>query len=220
MIQSLIDKQDTFEIVGLQIAAILATEQANQQVLAVTAGKDPNDWVLRIFHEASNPFEQWLNADENTDTSPLINVWFDNSNFDKKSSNSTSRQTSDTTFNIDCYSYATSKETISGHDPGDVAAALEVQRAIRLVRNILMAAEYTYLSLRGTVGSRWPQTITAFQPSVGDTPVQKVHGARLTLGVSFLEFSPQYEGETLELISTTVERAEDGELYFEADYEF
>ena len=61
MIAELIDKQDNSEIVRDQIAAILATEVANQQALATADGKDPADYKLRIYTERSNPWEAFLN---------------------------------------------------------------------------------------------------------------------------------------------------------------
>lgn len=216
---TLIDKQDTFEIIRDQIVAILVLETANQQALATLAGKDPDDWKLRIFMERSNPWEQFLNGP--VDRSPLINVWYDNSGFDSASSNVIERQKTDGVFNIDCYGYGQSEDDIAGgHKPGDREAALEVQKALRLVRNILMAGENTYLQLRGTVWGRWPQSATVFQPQQGERAAQQIVGARLTLRVTFNEFSPQVVAETLELLSVDVIRAEDGEIVVEADYNY
>lgn len=216
----LIDKQDSFEIIRDQIGAILLTEIASQIALATTAGKDdPDDWKLRIFSERANPWEQFL-QDPVVDTSPLVNIWYDNSSFDRKGSNTFERQHAIGIFNIDCYGYGVSKtDGGTGHEPGDKAAALEVQKALRLVRNILMAAEYTYLDLRGLVWQRWPQSITVFQPQLDGQAVQNIVGARLALEVGFNEFSPQVEGDTLEFISIDVFRKEDGELLLEADYD-
>lgn len=218
-ISTLIDKQDSFEIIRDQIAAILAIEVASQMQLATDGGKDPNDWKLRIFTERSNPWEQLLN--EQSDQSPIVNVWYDNSNFDPSGSNIVERQKTEGVFNIDCYGYGMSKDDGgTGHVPGDKEAALEVQRALRLVRNILMAGEYTYLSLRGLVWQRWPQAVTVFQPQIDARQIQQIVGARLAFRVVFNEFSPQVEAETLELLSVDVIRAEDGEIYFEADYDY
>lgn len=219
MIQNLIDKLDSFEIVRDQITAILATETASQMALATAADKDPLDWKMRIFEERSNPWEQFLNEQE--DRSPIVNVWYDNSNFDTKASNVSERQKAEAVFNIDCYGYGKSEDVQGGgHKPGDQEAAFEVQKAIRLVRNILMAAEYTYLGLRGLVWSRWPQAITVFQPQIEGRQIQQVVGARIALKVSFNEFSPQFELNTLELVSVNVLRTEDGEIVAEADYDY
>lgn len=219
MIAELIDKQDNFEVVRDEIAAILVTEVASQMALATAGGKDPNDWKLRVYAERSNPWEALLN--EQTDRSPIVNVWFDNSNFDPRASNSVERQKAEAVFNIDCYGYGMSQDVVGGgHKAGDQKAAIEVQRAIRLVRNILMAGEYTYLGLRGLVWSRWPQSVTIFQPNIDARQMQQIVGARLAFRVVFNEFSPQVQAETLELVSAKVSRSEDGEVVINADYDY
>lgn len=216
MIQELIDKQDSYEIIRDEIAAILKLESVNQMLLATDAGKDPALWELKVFTERSNPWEQYLNGDN---TIPIVNIWYDNSNFDRKASNIMERQKTASVFNIDCYATAQSEDVLGGgHKPGDREAAFSVQRALRLVRNILMSSQYTYLGLRGLVWSRWPQSISIFQPQQGSDTVQPVIGARIAFSVIFNEFSPQYSGDTLELVSIDVLRAEDGEILLEADY--
>jgi len=218
-IPTLIDKQDTFEIVRDQIAMILKTEVISQMALATTAMKDPEEWNLRIFSERSNPWEQLLN--QQTVRTPIVNVWFDNSNFLKSKSNIGERQQAACVYNIDCLGFGVASDNPGGgHNPGDKEAAFELQRTLRLVRNILMAAEYTHLLLRGTVASRWPQSITAMQPPLSDNPIQQVAGGRIAFNVEFLEFSPQVASETLELLSLDIKRAETGELLAEADYDY
>jgi hypothetical protein len=83
-----------------------------------------------------------------------------------------------------------------------------------------MAAEYTYLGLRGLVWQRWPQSITVFQPQLDSRTIQQIVGARLSLRVAFNEFSPQAEPVTLELLSVDVTRAEGGEVVLQADYDY
>ena len=217
-ISTLIDKQDSFEIIRDQIAAILVAEVASQMQLATDAGKDPANWKLRIFTERSNPWEELLN--EQTDRSPIVNIWYDNSIFSPGKSNISERQSSESTYNIDCYGYGVSRADGEGHIPGDRDAAFEVQRGLRLLRNVLMSAEYTYLGLRGLVGQRWPQSITVFQPQLDSRTIQQIVGARLSLRVAFNEFAPQAEPLTLELLSVDVIRAEDGEVVLQADYDY
>lgn len=220
MISTLINKQDNFEIIRDKIAAILATEVANQVALATAASEpDPDQWRLHIFTERSNPWEQWLN--DPVDTRPIVNVWYDNSNFELSGSNVVERQKTQGVFNIDCYGYGkASDDGGSGHKPGDQEAAFEVQRALRLVRNILMADAYTYLDLRKLVWRRWAQTASVFQPTIDSTTAQQVAGGRLIFSVLFNEFSPQYVPETLDYISVDVLRAENGEVIAESDYSY
>lgn len=218
-IQTLIDKQDNFEVIRDQIASILVLEVASQQALATTAGKDPLDWKLDIYTEQSNPIEKFLNG--SSDGKPIVNVWFDNSNFEMSASNIIERQKSTSIFNIDCYGYGLSQDDGgTGHVLGDQTAALESQRAMRLSRNILMASEYTYLGMQGVVWRRWPQSMTSFQPQQEDQNVLNVLGSRISLQVEFNEFSPQYVPETLEFLSIDVLRAEDGQIVLEADYDY
>lgn len=218
VLPDLIDKQDTFEIVRDQIAGILVLETINQQNLAIAAAKDPLLWKLRVYAERSNPWEVFLN--EPVDKSPVVNIWFDSGSYDPGASTTMERQKCDAIYNVDCYAYGESLDTVGGHDPGDKLAALNAHRTLRLCRNILMAAENTYLQLRGTVWSRWMNTITAFQPQFDDQHVQKIAGARLALKVEFSEFSPQIPLEVLEYLSAVFKRAEDGQIILQTDYDY
>lgn len=219
-IATLIDKQDTVEIVRDQIAAILALESAAQVALATIAGKpDPNEWKLRVYQERSNPWENL--PSKTSDRSPVVNVWWDSSTFEMAASNIVERQKSAATINIDCYGYGKSSDDGgTGHIAGDRNAAETVQRAVRLVRNILMAGEYTYLGLRGTVWRRWVDSITMMQPQQDNQNVHHIVAARLAFRVEFNEFSPQVQPETLELLSVDVQRTEDNQIVVEADYDY
>jgi len=222
-IASLINKQDGFEIVRDQIAAIIALESASQQALAHTAGENKALWKMRVFTERSGPFEEWLNPEDlrGVDKSPIVNIWYDNGSFPMNKGNTVERQLHEATFNVDCYGVGFSADDPSGgHVAGDQEAAIEAQRAVKLIRNILMASEYTYLGLRGTVWRRWPQSITVFQPQIDGRPVQRVVGARISLRVDFNEFSPQAVPETLELLSVNVKRSETGEVLAVANFDY
>lgn len=216
VIDTLIDKQDGFEIVRDQIAAILVLEVANQKDLARTAGKNPDDWELQIFSERSNPFEKWLNNRD--EPAPIVNVWHDNGSFPEGRGNVVEKQEHVAIYNIDCYGLGVSEANGAGHKPGDREAALETQRAVRLVRNILMSAVNTYLQLRGTVGQRWIQSITVFQPQIEGRTVQNVVGGRIALRVRLEELSPQVTPVELETLTVEVKRTEDGEVVLNAQY--
>ncbi|MCP4209824.1 MAG: hypothetical protein GY767_22675 [Shimia sp.] len=217
MITRLIDRPDGFEIVRDQVAAILATEQANQQALATAAGKDPSPWALNVYQERSNPWEQYLN--NQNDLTPIVNVWFDSASYDQGAGGVVDRQCSDAIINIDCYGCGVSTDDGDDNTAGDTAAALNAQRALRLVRNIIMASEYTYLDLRGFVGGRMPQSIKAFQPQTSAPTVQQIVATRLALKVRHNEFSPQYEYETLETLAATVKRSGDGRILIQTEYQ-
>lgn len=221
-IETLIDKVDQFELVRDELAAILAVESAQQQVLALAAlptPLDPRLWKLRVFVERADPWSEFQDAQDQSDATPIVNVWFDESTIDLKRSNLVERQATEGTFNVDVYGYGIAEQTgPSTHIPSDERAARDVHRGVRLVRNILMAGHYTYLGMRGVVGRRYVQSIKSFQPTIDNRPVQGVHAARLALRVDFNEFSPQVQGQPFELLHVTVKRKETGEIYFAAQY--
>ena len=217
-IQELIDKTDNFETIRDQIASILAIETASQQALATAGGEDPDLWKLLVYTERSNPWERYLNSDDQT---PIVNVWFDSATCDASASNVVERQKLDGRYHIDVYGRGVSRSDGAGHIAGDKEAATEAHRAIRLVRNILMSAYYTYLNLRGVVWRRWVDSITIFQPQEIERSAQQIVAGRVTLAVEFNEFSPQYVAETLELLSVQCTWADDGEVvYCEAEYDY
>lgn len=219
----LIDKTDNFELLGLQIAGILANETASQQALAVTAGKDPALWKFGVFHERIDPWEQYLPDEDGNveDESPIVNVALDPTNYPGAKGNVVERQTSETVYNIDCYGYAISQDDGgSGHIAGDAASALEAQRTVRLVRNILMAAQNLHLQLKGLVGRRWIQSITPFQPEQDGRQVQRVSAIRVALETQFNEFSQQHAGNPLEVNFIDVKRALDGQVLISAQYNY
>lgn len=220
-ISELIDRPDNFELVRDQIAAIIATDSSAQQALATAAAKDPNLWKLRVYTERANPWEQFLDeADQDLDASPIVNVWFDSYAVDQKASDVFSRQATEGTFNIDCYGFALSQSDGAGHLAGDEQAAYAAQRALRLCRSILMAAEHRYLGMQGVVWQRMPTSVDSFQPQQGGQTVQKIVAIRLGLSVKFNEISPQVPAETLDLVSTKINRLSDGQLLVEADYDY
>jgi hypothetical protein len=208
VLTGLIDKQDNFEIVRDQIAQILADEQANQVALATTAGKpDPQEWALKIFTERSNPVEDFR---EGTNYTPVVNVWYENSIFPKGAGSTVDKQKSTTVYNIDIY----------GSAAADDDAAFTAQRAVRLVRNTLMASLNTYLQLRGLVWLRWPQSIQQFQPAIGDNAAPQVVAIRFPLEVGFYETTTLRDTGTLDIIHIDIKRAEDGSILASAEFDY
>lgn len=222
VIQQLIDKQDTFELLRDKVALILAEESAQQQVLAQAAGKDPALWKLRVFTERTNPWE-FLRSDDGLppdDVAPVVCVWYDSSNIDTRSSQTIDRQQMEGTFHIDVYGMGVT--TIlpdgAGQLTGDELAAKEAQRGARLVRNILMADSYVTLGVNralGLVGQRHISTIQTFQPEFSNQNAWHVSGLRLALQVKMSETGPQTPAVILEELSAIV-RGENGEILIDA----
>ena len=216
MITHLIDKKDTFQIVRDQIAAILKLNVTNQMSLAAASGKDETLWDLRVFSERNNPWEEFQDAEG--PKPPIVNVWYDSSDFDDAGSSSVNNQKTNAMYNVDIYACGVSAETAEGHSSGDESAALTLHNAACLVRNILMAGVYTYLGLRGTVWGRKVTAVNIFQPSADNATVQNIIGARISFRVTFTEESPQVDSVLLEAIAIQVDRAENGEILVQMEY--
>ena len=216
MITSLIEKKDTFQIVRDQIAAILKLNVTNQMSLAAASGKDETLWDLRVFSERNNPWEEFQDAEG--PKPPIVNVWYDSSDFDDAGSSSVNNQKTNAMYNVDIYACGVSAETAEGHSSGDESAALTLHNAACLVRNILMAGVYTYLGLRGTVWGRKVTAVNIFQPSADNATVQNIIGARISFRVAFTEESPQVDSVLLEAIAIQVDRAENGEILVQMEY--
>tara|TARA_R100000541_G_scaffold18689_2_gene28554 strand:+ start:5681 stop:6340 length:660 start_codon:yes stop_codon:yes gene_type:complete len=214
-ITTLIDGPDTFEVIRDKIAQILADESANQVTLATDAGKpNPQEWALKVYSERATPW------DNNQDDEVIVNVWYDTSSVDESASNTVESQTMRGTFNIDVIGFAVSKADGAGQLPGDEAAALVAQRGLRLTRNIVMSSFYTYLDLRGLVGQRMPQSLSSFQPQLNDRANLHAVGVRFSLAVRYEEKAPQYQAAILQELAVEVQRAEDGSVLAEVEYNY
>jgi hypothetical protein len=217
-IAQLIDKVDVVELVRDRIAEILLVESEQQQQLARAANKNPELWRLRVYTEATDPWEAYIGDQRDKDVAPIVNVYWNASTDDAHASNAVERQKVTGTYHVDCYGYGRSRETAGGHVSGDQQAALEAQRVARLVRNIIMAGHYMYLGMRKVVSKRWRDSATAFQPVMDGHAVQHIMGVRLVFSVDFNELSLQTQGVPLAGISIGIERLSDGLVYLTASY--
>jgi hypothetical protein len=212
----LIDKDDSFEIIRDKIAEILATETAAQQALATAGGKDPALWAFDVYKERSNPIDKFVQTNP-VNTYPIVNVWYSTGNSDKASSNVSTRQKFESSYNIDCIGYGKSEsDGGDGYIPGDMTAAEEAHRAAKLVRNILMADKYKGLELSDPkVWQRWISQIQSFQPQQQQNNVQHLVGVRITLNVEHNETTQQPDGETIELIDVDIQNDVGGSVVAE-----
>ncbi len=220
LITALIDKVDNVKVVQDKIAEILTVEIDNQKTLAADAQRDPRLWDIRVFVERMSAWEEFANKpDESLDQPPIVNIWYERATYDRSKSDPVERQQADGVYNIDVYGAGMSQgDGGEGHIAGEVDAADTRDRALMLVRNILMAAQYTYLDMRGTVAGRWPESISTFQVPAENSSLQHIAAARLALQVSFNEFSPQVVGETMDAVNVIVKRTSTGETYLTAQY--
>lgn len=230
LINELLDSPDGHEVVSAAIGSALAVEIENQQVLAVNAGQNPEAYRAEVFLNRMKAFDTRAEGD---DLTPIINVWFDNANYEKQGSTVRANR-GDGVWNVDIYCFGLSRRntTTGGQELGDKQAKQEADRWLGLVRRILMSAQYTYLgSPRANSGNdpsllnqfcygRWVDSINAFQPELETRAAITCVGARLALGVHYLIDSPQLVGEVFEILSSKVYREEDGRLLVAVDADF
>lgn len=213
LIDTLIDKQDNYEIVRDQVAQILVNEVVSQKALAVADSQDPALWDFTVFIEKSNPYEliESVKAKIGGDAE-IVNVWLDSVSFDQ--GDVVDRKQPDTIIQIDCVSSKNAEDNASGGitTQADIRASLDAERIGRLVRNILMSANYTYLDLRGVVGKRWISRMQKMQPDRDDQPTENTMAFRVTLMVSHLEFSPQITPGDMDIMLIDIKRGELSEV--------
>ena len=205
-----------FAVVGLTLTVTDWNDPFETGDVVTVTVVDPEDYQFRVYTGRVNLIASWLEAPDQADEDarPIVHIDFERHNFERGKSDVTERQHGPARFMIDVYGYGTAKATDAGHDSGEVAAEAKADWAMTLVRQILLAAHYTYLGLQGTVSERWPEGIEFFRPSRSpdSPPIQNIAAYRLTLEVAFSEYSPQVVGVPLEMIVTTVYREEDGEV--------
>ena len=216
MIATLIDGPDNFEVIRDRITTILSSEVESQKALATAAGKDPSLWDLRVYQERSNIMAEFDDGDD----TPVVTVRFDRSTLNASASNSTSRQQTAATYAIAVVGAGANTIVDEGQLPGDRMAAHACQRALRLVRNILMSSEYAKLGMTGTVSKRWIDDITVFQPPQDNANVLQVVGAVISFRVEFNEFSPQAVPTTLETVNVEATYAPSGQVIFSAEFDY
>jgi len=223
VLQTLIDKQDNSEIIRDQIGVILVEELANQQVLAAAAAKDPTDWEMKVYLERHNPIEDFLNTDpESIDLSdfvPRVNVSIDKADLELAKSDYIEEQGFVGKYLIDVYGFGMAQNQVVGHQPGDEKSAFEAQRAIRLVRNILMASTNIQLQLPTIVCDRMSTQLKFMPMKIEVSTVHQITAGRLTLEVNYREQSPQYQSVPLAQVDVLVCRAEDGSLLQQLTYD-
>lgn len=222
LIDTLIEGQDGWELARDTVAAILAVEIASQKAQAVTASEDETQWDFEIFSERDNPIGEWTNLDTTATYKPIVNVWSDGFSTPRDQSTVTHNH-AETTVNVDCYGLGWAKtDGVTGHEVADKAAALEAQRAARLVRRILLSEHYTYLgSARRAAQWCFGREVSNGKPFRPDVSLKKGFSAvvlRVTLKATVKEQVPQITGQTINFVHLEVTRAEDGKVLLKADY--
>jgi hypothetical protein len=194
-INEFINTPDMAEIVRDQIAAILSLEIQNQYMMAQDMDiKSIKDLDINIYVENGRPYEisgdkvpmRFVNI-----LLPKVTLLSGNSRL--------GNQKEQATIWIDCAACGND----SGNFRDEKSATFRAWRIARIVRRILMSDAYTYLGLRGTVGSRVIVSMEAGAPE--KTEIEKDAAlafvvVRMSLEVQFLECFIVNNGIPLEAI--------------------
>lgn len=228
-IQTLINKSDNFELIRDEVAAILAVEIANQKALAIAGNEDPDLYDFDLFTERADPWDLFFDDNNSLIRSkPVVNVCFESMSSLAGQSNTINQSYFSGTITVDAVTGAVNERDKASNTQkfGDELSAKSAQRIVKLCRNILMAGIYNNIftssidgvpvAVTGVVSKRTISQIQMFKPDLNDRPSVHVFGARITLNVDFVEYSPQYTGVQLETLASQCIRGEDGSIYFEA----
>jgi hypothetical protein len=198
LISELIDAPDTVEIVRDQIAAILSLELQNQSALAQSAGiPNVKEFEVPVYVENARPYDG--------DSVPIrfVNITLPRVISISGNARLGSQKEQSTIF-IDCVA--------CGNDSGDFrddkSSSLRAWRVARIVRRILMSDAYTYLGLRGVVGSRLVTSLEAGTPEKSEREKEAslfFTIIRISLEVQFAERYIEMTGVPLESIAFEVD---------------
>lgn len=219
IINQLIDKKDTNEFIRDKLGVILFEEKEEQKVLANGLGKNPDEWDFDVYIERSKPWEILTNQvgqEIGELQKGLVNILFDNDSFDVKGSGNFARQKAEGIFFIDCYAHKNSNPTESG----DEATSKESDRIARLVRNILMYANYLYLGMQGVVTRRYIIKREKLQPDIKQEGFENIVVTRVTLKVDYEEYAFEKMPEILEEVYGECKISDTGQIYFDVNYDY
>jgi hypothetical protein len=205
-ITDLICTPDSAETVRDQVAAILSLELQNQLRLAEEKGIDASGYRIKIYLENGRPY----NTEGDAAQTRIINVTLRKTQLEKGGNARLGKQKTEARIFIDCLACGND----SGMFADDRSASKRAWEIARLVRRILMADVYTYLGLRGIVGSR--VIVSAESGTTDKTELEKESAlyfavVRIELDVQFLECSIESEGPVMEPVHFEVD-AVSGEL--------
>lgn len=219
VIDELLDSQDGFEIARDAVAAILAEEIANQQALAANASADVSLYQLDVYAERVAPLENW--RDDPT-AAPVVSVWIPR--YVPRSGGSTvDDERGEATLYLDVFAAGQDADSMSGHTAGDYQARVNLHRVIRLIRQILMSGQYTYLGSPRKAAQwcygREIKDVEIHEPRRLENTAQWVATARISFSVDLKMSQPQWPGEVAEGQDVIFKRDSDGKVLAKATYD-
>jgi hypothetical protein len=201
--------QDNVEKIRDRIVYILKQECINQHALAVETGAaDARDFDVGIYLESERPW-QLTEYEDSENPFPLANVCLAGIKQPEKSGSMVSGKKFIAQFFIDCYGCG--NKSADGNN--DQLASIRAWKTGRIIRNILMAACYTYLGMQMIVNQRNVTEMNAGTPSnrFTNTSALSITVCRIILEVNYTENSPQITPVEMEEI-TFISVSDNGEV--------
>ncbi len=195
-------------IAGNSIATTSTFAAPSNQFDAVTLGTtqigsvfDPTQYDFKVVKEIHTRF------DNREITVPLVNVYYMNSDVDRK--NDKQDKLNKVTIHIDIYGKAA---TVDGQE-GLTAAALRVNRTMMQIFYILLSPKYNRLGFPSRdendkliqfVQKHSISNMEKFQPEEANQSVENLIACRITYNVELNENLFDLQGETLDIINSDV----------------
>lgn len=202
-IDKILTARDSTEIVLEKIGSILKIEIENQKALLKEAEIEDKDFNISVFVENASAWQIQTEEDEESPV-PVINVTFDRYNTDGE--DGTDSRLRKATFFIDCYACG----NFGGEGFASRTAKVKSLKVARIARNILEAAVYRYLDMRGLVIEKHIVSMTAGASPPNESSIF-VACERIDFEVTYYEDAPQMNGEEMDGMGFT-SLSPDGEV--------
>lgn len=213
----LISSPDIAEILELRFFEMLTAEITNQKALAVDAGKDPLLWDIDIFLERGYSF------DIQEYRQPICVLTRIHSNEITGSSMARGIKKYLTAFSFVITAFGQSSSDGVGQLVGDKQAALNCQRSVRIIRNIIEAPSnslggYIDDEKKLCVENQTLRTINFGQLNSNENSTVPSWGAEILVEIMHHETVPQYNYTILNEIDLKIFNKEDSVLLTELTY--
>jgi hypothetical protein len=211
MLQALFSRQLNAHLVSEAVATILANEEANQRALAEAAGLDPEPLRVRVYIGRSAPITDWIDVTSDTDVSPIINVRLDRTEY--PGGNVIEQQRNQVRIPVECFAVGVASQSPDGFVHAETLSLERLYSVVSFARKVLMAAENTYLGMRGVVSKRWIESESYLPVDFDQDPrTQHVRACKLSLVADSYELSPQTTGVPMASVRVRLLKASDGQV--------
>lgn len=210
-LQALFSRNLNAHIACDAVAAILAAEEENQRTLALELGQNPEPLRVRIYTGRAAPISDWIDITSDTDTSPIVNVRLERTEY--TGGNVIEQQMCQVRISIECFAVGCASNLPEGFFHAEELSLDRLRQVVGFVRGVIMAAENTYLGMRGVVTKRWLESEAYLPVDFEQDPrAQHVRACKISLVVETYEVSPQTQPVQLGSLRVRLIRQSNGQV--------